>query len=238
MADEARQQARDADAELAAGHDRGPLHGVPVSVKDLFDIRGTPTTAASHVREGHVARPRRAGHPRLRQAGAVIVGKTNLHEFAFGTTNEDSAFGPAHHPLDPDATRREARAAGRPSSVAAGMALATLGTDTGGSIRIPSAACGLVGLKPTFGEMSDRRRRAAVAHARSCRSAGAVGHRRLARASGAARSADVTAAGAAAALRDSGLACLRRYFCDVLQPTSARSSKLALETLRAVGSDD
>src|SRR5438034_4896706 len=93
MADEARRQAAEADRELAAGHDRGPLHGVPMSIKDLLDIRGTPTTAASRVREGHVA-PRDApvvAH--LRQAGAVFVGKTNLHEFALGTTNEDSAFG-------------------------------------------------------------------------------------------------------------------------------------------------
>src|SRR2546430_2781739 len=84
MADEARRQAAEADRELAAGHDRGPLHGVPMSIKDLLDIRGTPTTAASRVREGHVA-PRDApvvAH--LRQAGAVFVGKTNLHEFALG----------------------------------------------------------------------------------------------------------------------------------------------------------
>src|SRR5947207_11463762 len=90
MADEARRQARDADREIAAGHDRGPLHGVPLSVKDLYDIRGLATTAASRVREGHVAKRDAASIAHLRQAGAVFVGKTNLHEFAFGTTNEDS----------------------------------------------------------------------------------------------------------------------------------------------------
>src|SRR2546422_10178753 len=80
MADEARRQARDADRELAAGRDRGPLHGVPLSIKDLFDVRGTPTTAASRVRDGHVAQTDAAAITRLRRAGAGIIGKTNLHE--------------------------------------------------------------------------------------------------------------------------------------------------------------
>ena len=153
MADEARRQAAEADRELAAGHDRGPLHGVPMSIKDLLDIRGTPTTAASRVREGHVA-PRDApvvAH--LRQAGAVFVGKTNLHEFALGTTNEDSAFGSARNPHDP-ARSPGGSSGGSAISVACRMALASIGSDTGGSIRIPASACGTVGLKPTYGEIS------------------------------------------------------------------------------------
>src|SRR5262249_58875194 len=100
-ADDARRQAREADRELAAGHDRGPLHGVPISIKDIIDMRGLPTTAASRVREGHVAECDAPTIVNLRQAGAVFVGKTNLHEFALGTTNEESAFGPARNPLDP-----------------------------------------------------------------------------------------------------------------------------------------
>jgi aspartyl-tRNA(Asn)/glutamyl-tRNA(Gln) amidotransferase subunit A len=152
MADEARRQAAEADQALARGIDRGPLHGVPVSVKDLFDVAGTVTTAASRVREGIVAERDAAAIARLRRAGAVIVGKTNLHEFAFGTTNEDSAFGPARHPLD-DTRSPGGSSGGSAVSVAAGMALATLGTDTGGSIRIPAAACGLVGLKPGYDEL-------------------------------------------------------------------------------------
>ena len=145
-------QAREADRELAAGHDRGPLHGVPVSLKDLFDLRGTPTTAASGVRDGHVAGEDAVVVARLRAAGAVVVGKTNLHEFAFGTTNEDSAFGPARHPLDLNRSPGGS-SGGSAASVLDGMAFASLGTDTGGSIRIPSAACGLVGLKPAAGEI-------------------------------------------------------------------------------------
>jgi aspartyl-tRNA(Asn)/glutamyl-tRNA(Gln) amidotransferase subunit A len=153
MAEEARRHASELDRELAAGHDRGPLHGVPISIKDLLDIRGVPTTAASRVRNGHVAVRDAPAIAHLRQAGAVFVGKTNLHEFAFGTTSEDSAFGPARNPHDP--TRSPGGSSGGSgASVAAGMALASIGTDTGGSIRIPAAACGVVGLKPSFGEIS------------------------------------------------------------------------------------
>jgi aspartyl-tRNA(Asn)/glutamyl-tRNA(Gln) amidotransferase subunit A len=153
MADAARAQARDADRELAAGRDRGPLHGVPISIKDLIDVRGTPTTAASRVRDGHMAGRDAPAIAHLREAGAVFIGKANLHEFAFGTTNEDSAFGPARNPYD---TSRSpgGSSGGSAASVAAGMAFATIGTDTGGSIRIPAAACGLVGLKPSFGDVS------------------------------------------------------------------------------------
>ena len=152
MADKARRQALAADRELAAGHDRGALHGVPISVKDLFDVKGTPTTAASRVRDGHIASEDAEVIARLRRGGAVFVGKTNLHEFAFGTTNEDSAFGPSRHPLDPSRSPGGS-SGGSAVSVATGMALATLGTDTGGSIRIPAAICGTVGLKPSVGEI-------------------------------------------------------------------------------------
>jgi aspartyl-tRNA(Asn)/glutamyl-tRNA(Gln) amidotransferase subunit A len=152
MKEAARQQARNADKELSEGNDRGPLHGVPISIKDLIDIQGTATTAASLVRQGHVADADASAIKSLRDAGAVLIGKTNLHEFAFGTTNEESAFGPARNPHDLSRSPGGS-SGGSAASIVAGMALASLGTDTGGSIRIPAAACGIVGLKPGFGEV-------------------------------------------------------------------------------------
>jgi len=152
LVDEALEQAKQVDQEIAADNYRGPLHGVPISIKDLIDVRNAPTTAASRVREGHVARRDATIVGRLRAAGAIFIGKTNLHEFALGTTNEDSAYGPVLHPFD-DTRSPGGSSGGSAASVLAGMAYASIGTDTGGSIRIPSAACGLVGLKPTIGEL-------------------------------------------------------------------------------------
>ena len=152
LADDALAQARAADREMAGGHYRGLLHGVPISIKDLIDVRGTPTTAASRVRVGHIAREDAVIVKRLREAGAVFVGKTNLHEFALGTTNEDSAFGPVHHPIEPGRSPGGS-SGGSAASVLAEMAWASIGTDTGGSVRIPAAACGLVGLKPALHEI-------------------------------------------------------------------------------------
>lgn len=152
LADRARAEAREADREIASGRHRGPLHGVPISVKDLIDVAGAPTTAASAVRAGHVATADAPVVARLREAGAVIIGKTNLHEFAFGPTGEDSAYGPTRHPLDP-ARLTGGSSGGSASSVVTGMAYASIGTDTGGSVRIPAAACGLVGLKPAPGDI-------------------------------------------------------------------------------------
>jgi aspartyl-tRNA(Asn)/glutamyl-tRNA(Gln) amidotransferase subunit A len=151
-AEQTRADSRRADEEIAAGRDRGPLHGIPISIKDIIDVRGMPTTAASRVRARTPAEGDAPVVRRLREAGAVVVGKTNLHEFALGTTNEDSAFGPVRHPLDP-ARSPGGSSGGSAASVIAGMALASIGTDTGGSVRIPAAACGLVGLKPAFGDI-------------------------------------------------------------------------------------
>jgi aspartyl-tRNA(Asn)/glutamyl-tRNA(Gln) amidotransferase subunit A len=150
--EEARKEARQADEELARGRSRGPLQGIPISVKDLIDVRQQATTAGSRVRQGHVAHEDAPVVASLRRAGAVLIGKCNLHEFAFGTTNEDSAYGPARNPHDP---RRSpgGSSGGSAAAVMSGMCFASIGTDTGGSIRIPAAACGAVGLKGTFGEI-------------------------------------------------------------------------------------
>jgi aspartyl-tRNA(Asn)/glutamyl-tRNA(Gln) amidotransferase subunit A len=152
-AEQALARAREADKEIAGGRYLGPLHGIPLSLKDLIDCTGTPTTAGSLVRKDHMASADAPVTRRLREAGAVFVGKTNLHEFAFGTTSEDSGFGPARNPHDP-ARSPGGSSGGSAIAVATGMSLGTVGTDTGGSIRIPAAACGIVGLKPEWGQVS------------------------------------------------------------------------------------
>jgi aspartyl-tRNA(Asn)/glutamyl-tRNA(Gln) amidotransferase subunit A len=151
-ADGARAAANAVDDERRRGIDRGPMHGMPISIKDLIDIAGQPTTAASKVRASHVATRDATVIRRLRDAGAVIIGKTNLHEFAFGTTSEETAYGAVHNPHDP--TRSAGGSSGgSAAAVATGMGLASVGSDTGGSIRIPSSACGVVGLKPSLDEV-------------------------------------------------------------------------------------
>lgn len=152
-ADAALAEARRADQEIAGGRYRGPLHGIPVSLKDLIDVAGVPTTAGSKVREGRLAAIDAPLVRHLKCAGAVLMGKTNLHEFAFGTTSEDSGWGPARHPLDPSRSPGGS-SGGSAIAVATGMSVVSVGTDTGGSIRIPAAACGIVGLKPGWGEVA------------------------------------------------------------------------------------
>ncbi len=152
LRDSALEDAARAEAEIRAGRYKGPLHGIPIAVKDLIHIAGARTTSGSALPSTEASTDAPVIQ-RLRHAGAILIGKTNLHEFAFGTTSDESAYGPVRNPLD------ETRSAGGSSggsaaALAAGMAFGALGTDTGGSIRIPSAACGTVGLKPAIGEIS------------------------------------------------------------------------------------
>jgi aspartyl-tRNA(Asn)/glutamyl-tRNA(Gln) amidotransferase subunit A len=150
--EEALQEAEAAAGEIRDGRYRGPLHGVPIAIKDLVDVRGMRTTSGSAV-PAPVAATDAPGVARLRDAGAIIIGKTNLHEFAFGTTSDESAFGPVRNPRDPSRSAGGS-SGGSAAALIASMCFGAVGTDTGGSIRIPAAACGIVGLKPTLGELT------------------------------------------------------------------------------------
>ncbi|MFA1541142.1 amidase [Actinomadura monticuli] len=142
--------ARWADEERASGIDRGPLHGVPVAVKDIIDVAGLPTGMGSAHFDGHVAEEDAVCVTMLRDAGAVIVGKTGTQEFAFGGTGDVSASGPVRNPHDRD-RMSGGSSSGSAVAVAAGMVPLAVGTDTGGSVRIPSAFCGIAGFKPAYG---------------------------------------------------------------------------------------
>lgn len=154
-AESALASAREAEAEIQRGRWRGPLHGIPIALKDLFDTAGVRTTAASAVYKDRVPTEDAEVVRKLTAAGAVLVGKTNMHEFAFGGTSAVSAFGPVHNPWELGHVPGGS-SGGSAAAVAAELCYGALGSDTAGSIRQPAAFCGIVGLKPTYGLVSTR----------------------------------------------------------------------------------
>ncbi len=148
-------EARAAEIEISRGEWRGPLHGIPIALKDLIDTAGTRTTAASALFERRIPAEDAEIVRRLRQAGAVILGKNNLHEFAYGGSSLVSFFGDVHNPCN-QAHIAGGSSGGSAAAVTAGLCYAAIGTDTAGSIREPAALCGCVGIKPTYGRVSTR----------------------------------------------------------------------------------
>lgn len=153
MGEPALATARKRDEELAAGRPRGPLHGVPVAVKDMYCTRGVLTTSGSKVFGCHVPDQDAAAVERLEAAGAVLLGKTNMHELAYGITSSNPHYGPVRNPWDTDRIPGGS-SGGSGAAVAAGICFMAMGSDTGGSVRIPASYCGTVGLKPTTGRIS------------------------------------------------------------------------------------
>jgi aspartyl-tRNA(Asn)/glutamyl-tRNA(Gln) amidotransferase subunit A len=147
--------AREIEGELRRGRPRGPLHGIPIALKDNIDTAGVLTTAASGVFKDRVPKEDAEVVLRLKRAGAILLGKLNLHEFALGGTSAVTYFGPVHNPWALDRVAGGS-SGGSAAAIAADMCFGTLGTDTGGSIRIPASLCGIVGFKPTYGRVSNR----------------------------------------------------------------------------------
>jgi aspartyl-tRNA(Asn)/glutamyl-tRNA(Gln) amidotransferase subunit A len=155
MADQALTTARDMDTALRRGEWRGPLHGVPIALKDNIDTAGIRTTAASELFKDRVPMDDAEIVVRLKHAGAIVIGKTNLHEFAYGGSSSVSYFGPVRNPWALDRVPGGS-SGGSAAAVAADLCFGAFGTDTAGSVRMPASYCGIVGLKPTYGRVSNR----------------------------------------------------------------------------------
>ncbi len=240
------EQAEAADRRIAAGS-ATPLTGIPIAIKDVLCTRGLTTTCASRMLQQWAPPYDATAVARLRDAGAVILGKTNMDEFAMGSSTENSAFTPTSNPWDLDCVPGGS-SGGSAVAVASGEALGALGTDTGGSIRQPAAFCGVTGLKPTYGRVS---RYGAVAFASSLDQIGPFAHTAhdcalLLEAIAGADGHDGTAANAVvpnyAAQLDGDIRGLRigvpgEYFVEGMDPNVAASVMLAIDTLRELGAE-
>jgi aspartyl-tRNA(Asn)/glutamyl-tRNA(Gln) amidotransferase subunit A len=151
--DQARAAAKTAEAEIRGGRRKGPLHGIPIALKDIYETAGIRTTGHSRIKLDHVPKTDATATRKLAEAGTILLGKLATHEFAMGGPSFDLPFPPARNPWNP-AHFTGGSSSGSGAAVAAGLAIGTLGSDTGGSIRLPSAHCGLAGLKPSYGRVS------------------------------------------------------------------------------------
>ena len=241
------QEARDADRRMDAAPPAGALSGVPVAVKDNIVTTGLPTTCGSRILQGYVSPYEATAVRRLREAGAIVVGKTNLDEFGMGSSTEFSAFGPARNPLDPSRVPGGS-SGGSAAAVAAGAVRVALGSETGGSVRQPAAYCGVVGVKPTYGRVS---RFGLVAFASSLDQVGVFGRTVDDAALGLEVIAghdpyDATAADLAVPLYREGARTRldgvvvgrpKEYFPDALDPRIRERCDAALDELRALGAE-
>ncbi len=245
MADEARGAAREAEVEIGRGAWRGPLHGIPLGIKDLFDVAGAPTTMGSKILRDNVPTRDATVVERLKTAGAVILGKHNLHEFAFGITSENPHFGVVRNPWDLDRVPGGS-SGGTAAAVAAGLCAAGMGSDTGASIRAPASFCGTVGLKPTYGRVS---RAGALPLAWSLDHAGPLARSvadcaLLLQAIAGADPRDPATSSLAipdfatnlfGGIRELRLGIPREYFFDIVEPEVKRLFDLAIATLEGLG---